>query len=83
MNTRVTGAFSRSITDSIHLKGGAFRLFDTGLPAASERASERARGNRWYSAVSEVGHSMLASASPLASSTRANLLHPLISTWIF
>lgn len=79
MSARVTGAFSRSVSDSVHLKGGAFRLSDTGLPAARGRG----RGNHWYSAVSEVSHSTLASTSPLASSTRANLLHPLISTWIF
>lgn len=41
MNAGVTGAFSRSITDSVHLEGGAFRLSDTGLPAASEGAGKR------------------------------------------
>lgn len=44
--------------------------------------SER-RGSHWYSAVSEVSNSALVSMSPLVSSTRVNLLHPLISTWIF
>lgn len=39
MNVRVTGAFSHSITDNIHLKGGAFMLLDKGLPPASEGES--------------------------------------------
>lgn len=75
INAGANGAFAPSITDSIHLKRGAFRLLD-------KRCRQRARGNHWHSAVSEVSDSMLTSMSPLVSSTRADLLHPLISTWI-